>query len=64
MLKYTDSDHPDHDPLLDAIAKVEEIANSINDQKRDSENFQTLLTIQRQLDGFDVTYVFNFFDYG
>ena len=46
---------------MDALNKLEEIANKINDSKREAENMQTLVAIQRQIDGYDVNFFFNFY---
>lgn len=53
LLKCTAETHSDYVPLINAIQRIEEITAKINNSKRQAENQQTLLTIQRMLDGFE-----------
>lgn len=51
LLKATSTSHPDYAGLEQALAKVDEISNFLNEQKRKAEDFSRILALQDKLTG-------------
>jgi len=51
LLKYTFSTHCDHEPLHQALHKIQNTASQINDSKRAMENLSKLIEIQERVSG-------------
>lgn len=49
LIKHTWSDHQDYSNLKNALEKMEEVANFINEKKREAELFQKLVDIEKKL---------------
>jgi RhoGEF domain len=48
LLKYTREDHPDHQALSEAVTKVKDVANYVNEKKKEAENIQKVLNVGLQ----------------
>lgn len=48
MIKHTWTDHPDYANLKAALSLMEQVATFINEQKREAENFQKLIELERK----------------
>jgi len=51
LLKHTPTSHPGHHTLTEALGKVKEVADFVNEAKRSAENAQEVLAIQESLSG-------------
>jgi hypothetical protein len=49
VLKYTWDDHSDFIPLQEALSKLKQIANTINEKIRESEYVNAVLQIQNRV---------------
>lgn len=45
-MKHTDNDHPDYENLQKALEQVKEVADFINESKRNQENKEKIKDIQ------------------
>ncbi|XP_067673962.1 intersectin-1-like isoform X2 [Haliotis asinina] len=61
ILKYTPPEHPDHQNLVDALAKAEELCSQVNEGVREKENSERLEWLQNhvQCDGLSERIIFN-----
>lgn len=50
LLKVTPEDHEDHDNLVAALGKIEEVVTYVNERKRLAENLQKILDVQKQIE--------------
>jgi hypothetical protein len=50
LLKYTRRSHEDYEPTMAALCRIKEIADLINQKKREVDNFQELLVLSRKID--------------
>lgn len=50
ILKYTHPSHADYAPTMAALCRIKEIADLINQKKREFDNFQELLALSRKID--------------
>jgi hypothetical protein len=51
LLRNTPKDHADYDDLATALAKVQEVADYVNEKKREAENVNQVLDVQARLTG-------------
>ncbi len=51
VLKYTEAEHPDHDPLTKALSLVSDVAVNINDAVKDFETRQQVWAVQKKFTG-------------
>lgn len=51
MLKYTNSEHEDRMSLQMALTQMESLADTLNERKRESEQFQAYKTMLQQISG-------------
>lgn len=54
LLKHTPQEHPDHQGLSLALSKMKETGDHINEKKRESENLNKLMEIERSLQGLTI----------
>jgi hypothetical protein len=50
ILNYTRPSHADYAPTMAAFCRIKEIADLINQKKREFDNFQELLALKRKID--------------
>ncbi len=50
LLKHTEKNHPDYANLDNALNKINEVVEYVNERKRLAENLQRILEIQDQID--------------
>eukprot|EP00007_Cunea_sp_BSH-02190019_P001933 CAMPEP_0174240512 /NCGR_PEP_ID=MMETSP0417-20130205/19112_1 /TAXON_ID=242541 /ORGANISM="Mayorella sp, Strain BSH-02190019" /LENGTH=805 /DNA_ID=CAMNT_0015319609 /DNA_START=29 /DNA_END=2443 /DNA_ORIENTATION=+ len=48
LLKYTPEDHPDYKDLSEAVTKVKDVANYVNEKAKEAENIQKVLNVRSQ----------------
>lgn len=46
LVKYTPKDHPDYEPTVQALRRIEEVAIHVNESVRDKENQEKLLSVE------------------
>jgi hypothetical protein len=51
MVKHTWPDHDDYKHLAEALVKIGEVADYINERKRESESINKIVEIQKKLTG-------------
>jgi RhoGEF domain/PH domain len=51
MFKFTDRQHPDYESLQTALAKMRDIADYVNERKREAENLNQVLRVQSRITG-------------
>lgn len=51
LARSTPTTHPDFQPTLESLAKVKQLADKVNDYKREVENSTKVLTIQQSISG-------------
>ncbi|EFA77564.1 pleckstrin domain-containing protein [Heterostelium album PN500] len=51
LVKFTSDDHPDYDNLSVALKKMKDVAEYVNEKKREAENLNQVLNIQHSLVG-------------
>eukprot|EP00007_Cunea_sp_BSH-02190019_P000655 CAMPEP_0174243510 /NCGR_PEP_ID=MMETSP0417-20130205/31933_1 /TAXON_ID=242541 /ORGANISM="Mayorella sp, Strain BSH-02190019" /LENGTH=1204 /DNA_ID=CAMNT_0015323043 /DNA_START=60 /DNA_END=3670 /DNA_ORIENTATION=- len=51
MFKFTDRTHPDYESLQTALAKMRDIADYVNERKREAENLNQVLRVQSRIAG-------------
>ncbi|PRP84669.1 hypothetical protein PROFUN_07919 [Planoprotostelium fungivorum] len=49
LSRNTSEDHPDYSGLMEALAKIEDVAIYVNEKKREAENMTTVMRIQEQV---------------
>ncbi|XP_071112496.1 intersectin-1-like [Haliotis cracherodii] len=61
IIKYTPPEHPDHQNLVDALAKAEELCTQVNEGVREKENSERLEWLQNHVhcDGLSERIIFN-----
>jgi len=50
LLRNTPEDHPDHENLVNALSKIEEVVVYVNERKRLAENLQKILDVSQQIE--------------
>ena len=54
LLRNTPEDHPDHENLVIALNKIEEVVAYVNERKRLAENLQKILDVSNQIEATEV----------
>ncbi|KAJ5076869.1 faciogenital dysplasia protein [Anaeramoeba ignava] len=54
LIKNTSKEHPDYQNLIQAQDKIEEVASYLNEKKREAENINQVLEIQKRVHGLEV----------
>lgn len=58
LLKFTDSSHPDHVPVSNALAAMKEVAELVNERKRRMECLERIAEWQNTIEGWEVCVIF------
>ena len=56
LIRHTPENHPDYDALQSAFNKINEVVININEGQREAEGMQRVLELQKQIEGFDVSF--------
>ena len=54
MLKHTPTDHPDHNPIKEALLLIEEVCSGANEAKRQFEYLEEIEKIQSTISNWEV----------
>lgn len=49
LLRHTESKHPDHDDLVQALKEMRQVADYINEKKREAEALNLVVRIQERI---------------
>ncbi|KAJ6222076.1 hypothetical protein RDWZM_000621 [Blomia tropicalis] len=53
LLKYTRTDHPDYEPMVEAYGCMQRVAQMVNERKRRFESLEQLITLQESFENWE-----------